>query len=427
MKNYHFKVYKNLPNKPGVYIFKDKSGNVLYVGKAINLKNRVKNYFRENQENVRIANLLKKIAKIDFVKTASEFESLFLEARLIKQYQPKYNVQLKDDKRYLYVGLTNEKYPKVCFVRQPELEKLSVWYGPFPTARAIRDTLRLIRRIFPFRSCKKLPKSTCLFYQLKLCPGMCVQKVPAYRQTIKSLKLLLSGQNEKLMIDLQKKMMQAASKLEYEEAALLKKQIQMMENLWQNYKRLPEGEVVQKKLESLRRLLTAKQGFEPFLIQRLEAYDVANLGQKIVVGAMVVFLEGEPGNKAYRQFKIRGSFEGDPEALKEVLLRRLNHPEWIYPQVILVDGGKGQVSAAFKALKEKNLSGQIGLVGLAKREETIIIPKIQKGKIISWSLINFDAHELGLQLLQQARDEAHRFAQRYYKKLHRRVTFSGLR
>jgi excinuclease ABC subunit C len=149
---------------------------------------------------------------------------------------------------------------------------------------------------------------------------------------------------------------------------------------------------------------------------------VANLGEKIIVGAMAVFIDGEPSNSLYRQFKIQGSWN-DPQGLKEIIKRRLAHQEWIYPQVILVDGGKGQVSAAFEALREKDLVGQIGVLGLAKKEEKIFIPKISQNQIIGWKLLSYSPELPVLQLLQYARDEAHRFAQRYYKKLLKKVTF----
>lgn len=416
------KIYEHLPFKPGVYLFKDKSGNVLYIGKAINLKKRVKNYYSENKVNIRTENLLNQTIKADFITTNTEIESLLLEARLIKQYRPKYNVRLKDDKRYLYVGITKQKYPAVRLIRQPEKElKLLDWFGPFPTSQSIREVLRLLRRIFPFCTCGKMPKS-CFYSHLNLCPGKDENQLKDYQQTIKSIRLFLAGQISPLIKDLKKKMEKSAKNLEFEEAATYKRQIQMIENLMLGFKRFPEGEKPKKQLKSLRRLLVRWQGIDPVVIHRLEAFDVANLGRKIIVGAMAVFNEGEPEKVSYRQFRLKKPFLGDPEALKEILLRRFNHPEWIYPQLILVDGGKGQVRAVFQALKKRGMAKQIALLGLAKKQEIIVVPRVQKGKISGWKRLSYAAGSGVLQLLQYARDEAHRFSQRYYHTLYRKTT-----
>ena len=424
-KNKDLRLYQDLPNKPGVYLFKDKSGKVLYIGKAINLKNRVKNYYSEKNVNTRIKNLLTQTVKIDFVTTKTEIESLLLEARLIKQYRPKYNVRLKDDKRHLYVGISRQKYPAVLLIRQPEKEtKLLDWFGPFPTSQSIREVLRLLRRIFPFCACGKLPKS-CFYSHLNLCPGQDERLLSNYPQTIKSIRLFLNGQISPAVLDLRKRMEKSAKNLEFEQAGCYKRQIQMIENLLLGFKRFPDEAKPRKQLQALRKLLVRWQGIEPGTIHRLEAFDVANLGKKLIVGAMVVFNEGEPEKANYRLFKLKEPFLGDPEALKEILSRRLNHPEWIYPQLILVDGGKGQVSAAFKALKIKGLAKQIALIGLTKKQETIVIPKIKKGKISGWKLLSYAAGSGILQLLQFARDEAHRFAQRYYHTLYRKTTLSS--
>jgi excinuclease ABC subunit C len=192
----------------------------------------------------------------------------------------------------------------------------------------------------------------------------------------------------------------------------------MVQDLLTRRPKSADEERVEKQLTQLKDLFIRYQSFDPYLIHRLEAYDIANLGGEIIVGSMVAFTEGEPDPSQYRQFKILNQYQDDFEALKQILLRRLYHQEWIYPQVIVVDGGKGQVSALFEALKEKGLVGKIGLLGLAKELETIIIPKIHQSKITGWKTLNLSPNSPALQLLQHARDEAHRFAQRYYKKLH---------
>jgi len=423
-----FQAIKNFPNQPGVYLFKDKSGNVLYVGKAINLRKRVKNYFEKNVGENRINYLLESAKKIDYIVVNSEVEALLLEARLIKQYKPKFNVRLKDDKRYLYAGISKEDYPRVFLLRKPEqTSQLLAWFGPFPSAQSIKEVLRLLRRIFPYRSCRKMPKKVCLYYHLNLCPGMCQYPLQkgSYLASIKKIKLFLEGKISFLVKKLEKQMKKEADNLAFEDAKEIHRQIETIKNMLGKFKKMPEEQRIRRALEWLRRIATRYQKTEPGIIHRLEAYDIANLGKEIIVGSMVVFVNGEPDPSLYRQFKIKKCSGGDPQALEEIIYRRLVHQEWLYPQLILVDGGKPQLSAAFSALKKAGLSSQIPLFGLAKKKETIIIPLIEKERIKGYKQIKNSPKAVGLPILQFARDEAHRFAQRYYKKLHRRLIFFG--
>jgi len=429
-------LYEHLPKSAGVYLFKDNVRKVLYVGKALNIKNRVKNHFSNKDDELRHQNLILQVEKIDFQTVSSELEALLLEARLVKQYRPKFNERLKDDKRYLYVGISKEKYPRIYLLRKPEIEEnLADWFGPFPTASALKEILRLLRRIFPYRSCKSrispnlpnipnipnLPHKSCLYYHLRLCPAPCINLVENYSQIIQKIRLFLNGDIKPLLNLLTKQMNEASASLKFEEAQVAKRQIEMLENLLQRRPKSADEEKTSKQVGQLKDLLIHYQGFDPFIVHRIEAFDVSNLGKEITVGSMVAFIEGEPAPDQYRQFKIVGIIQNDVEALKQIILRRLNHQEWIFPQVILVDGGKGQVSAAFAALKQKDLTSKIGLLGLEKKFETIIIPKIEKGKIISWKSLSFSSTSPVLQLLQHIRDESHRFAQRYYKKLHKKT------
>lgn len=431
------KFYQSLPKSPGVYLFKDKARNVIYVGKAINLNNRVKSHFTDKTNDLRHQNLISLVKKVDFQTVSGELEALLLEARLIKQYRPKYNSLLKDDKRYLYVGFSKEKYPRIYLLRKPEIEEnLADWFGPFPTATAIKEILRFLRRIFPYRTCKSRvslnspnlpnhPNKPCLYFHLHLCPAPCVNEVKNYSQTIQKIRLFLNGEIKPLLNLLTKQMNEASKSLKFEEAQVAKGQITMVQNLLSRRPRSADEEKTDKQLGQLKDLLIRYQGFDPFIIHRIEAFDISNLGKEITVGSMVAFVNGEPDASLYRQFRVIGVIQNDTEAIKQIILRRLNHQEWVFPQVILVDGGKGQVSAAFEALKEKNLSGKIGLLGLTKQFETTIIPRINKDKIVSWkSLPSFPkSPSSSLQLLQAIRDESHRFAQRYYKKLHKKKLF----
>jgi len=428
-----FNLYKTLPKSPGVYLFKDEKQKVIYIGKAINLRNRVKNHFTDKNDDLRHKNLIFLVEKVDFQTVSGEFEALLLEARLIKQYKPKFNILLKDDTRYLYVGITKDKFPQIKLVRQPEKDdNLSDWFGPFPSSYGLKEVLRFVRRIFPYRSCENLPKKVCLYSHLKLCPAPCINQVESYSQTIHKIKMLLNGEIKPLISLLTKQMNLSSQKQNFEEAQGYKRQIEMIQNLLTKKPKSAEEERFVKQLEQLKNILIRYQGFDPFIIHRLEAYDISNLGKEIIVGSMVAFIGGEPDTSQYRQFhqslrspersrgtKGEGSEINDPAHIKSVILRRLNHQEWVYPQIILVDGGKGQISAAFEALKEKNLAGKVGLLGLTKEFETIVIPEIKIDKITGWKKLNLSTNSPALQLLQHSRDEAHRFAQRYYRKLHR--------
>lgn len=418
-------LYSGLPKTPGVYLFKNKDQQVIYIGKAINLRNRVKNHFTDKNDDLRHQNLVSLTEKVDFQVVSGELEALLLEARLIKQYRPKYNALLKDDKRYLYVGISNEKYPKIYLLRKPEIEKnLADWFGPFPTAQNLKEILRLLRRIFPYRSCKKLPVKPCLYYHLRLCSAMCSRPVENYSQTIQKIRFFLNGDIKPLLSLLTEQMNEASKSLKFEDAQMVKKQIEMLQNLLLRRPKSADEAKADKQLAQLKDLLIRYQGFDPFIIHRVEAFDISNLGKEITVGSMVAFVNAEPDTSLYRQFRIIGIIQNDTDAIKQIVLRRLSHQEWVFPQVILVDGGKGQISAAFEALQEKNLVGKIGLLGLAKQFETIIIPRIKKDKIIDWKLISSpnprSLGEVG-QLLQHIRDESHRFAQRYYRKLHQKA------
>jgi excinuclease ABC subunit C len=412
------KIKLNLPAKTGVYLFKDKNQQVLYVGKATNLQERIKSHWRDDLHDPRLARLLARTAQIDYEVAASELEALLLEIKLIKTYLPFYNTRLKDNKRYLYVGFTKEKYPRVIFLRQPEKSSaLLDWFGPFPNATSLKKLLRYLRRIFPYRTCLKFGKP-CFYYHLHRCPGVCFQEVPEYRQTVKKLRLFLGGETEDLTGYLQRQLRQASRQENFEQAQALQEQILLIKKLLGRYQAAPERNQYQLALEELRHLIVKYQPVEPFRIHRLEGYDVANLGRQIIVGAMVVLTEGELDNQAYRQFKIRSAQINDPAGIREVLIRRLKHQEWLYPQVILVDGGRTQLSAAYSALAAYRLEKQIALIGLTKKTETVIVPDFSAKK---WTEVNLPADSQVLQLLQKSRNEAHRFAQRYYHCLHHQL------
>ena len=443
---------KKLPKKPGVYIFKNQKGKIIYIGKALSLKNRVSSYFQNKHNDAKTLELIENITDLQIIEVSSEFEALLLEAKLIKQHKPKYNIQAKDGKSYLYIIISKEYPNRIYASRQPEKEEsILSWYGPFPSSREVQEILKTIRRIFPFRSCVNLPKKTCLYYHLKLCPGACVnqdnrisriseqsleqenknqdnreQSQEEYKKTIVQIKQMLSGKVGSLIKSLNIEMKSFAKTTDFEKASEIKYKIDSLQRLTQVWKNIPKDrEYLAKGIEEIKNILIKSGGINLIALNKIEGYDVSNLGNQVIVGSMVAFVNAEPEKSQYRKFNLKYnlSFQDDPEGIKQIVRRRLNHPEWVLPQLILIDGGKTQIIAAFQALKEKKLTKQIPVLGLAKKEEKIIIPKIIDGEIKAWKTIKYQSSSLVHQLLQQIRDEAHRFAQRYYKKLYRKITF----
>ena len=437
---------RELPKKPGVYIFRNSTGRIIYIGKALVLKNRVRSYFI-GKHDAKTVELIANIAKLEWIIVNSEFEALLLEARLIKQHEPKYNVAQKDNKSYLYIIIGKEFPNRIFTARWTELSQpLDSWYGPFPSSSDAKQVLRFIRRIFPFRSCKKLPKSPCLYFHLRLCPGVCQMSLQTqtkqfqtkteiasslnaprndnktdYGKIITQIRQIVSGKITSLLTSLKKEMKIASKNQKYEEAQKIKDQIDSLTALTEGWRTVPKEKTdISKTMLALRKLLVKYQGFDPITLNKIEGYDVSNLGREIIVGSMVSFIEGEPEKELYRKFNLKYDLisQDDPEGIRQIIKRRLNHPEWLYPQLIVIDGGKTQVGAAFEAIKDQKLLGQISLVGLTKEFETLVIPRIQNEKIVKWSLIRLSRHSPELQLLQRIRDESHRFAKRYYQLLH---------
>jgi len=415
---------RQLPKKPGVYVFKNKQGQIIYIGKALSLKNRVSSYF-QGRHDQKTDELVINIADLQFIVVNSEFEALLLEAKLIKQHKPKYNIQAKDGKSYLYIIISKQFPNRIFASRQPENEEdILSWYGPFPSGREVQEILKTIRRIFPFRSCAVLPKRVCLYHHLKLCPGVCVYSTEQYSISVNQIKQMLLGKTGNLIKSLEKEMTFAAKALEFEKAREIKFKIDSLRRLTQGWKSLPrDGQYLAKGIDEIKNLLIKYGGINLIALNKIEGYDVSNLSSSVIVGSMVAFVNGEPDKSQYRKFNLKYNltFQDDPEGIKQIIRRRLNHPEWILPQVILVDGGKTQISAAFSALKEKGLENQIGLLGITKEEEILLFPQIKNRSIYSWKRLRLPRSSDALQILQHIRDESHRFAQKYYRKLHSKI------
>ena len=384
---------KKFPDSPGVYIMRDSHRRPLYIGKASSLKRRVLSYFQRPQET-RIEQMLSQVQNIDTQKTDSVIEALFLENDLIKKYKPKYNVKLKDDKTFLGIFITKEDWPRVMPARLTQKLPKGEFYGPFPSAGQVREALQIIRKIFPFRvSCTPMSGKGCFEYHLGQCPGVCAGKmsIKDYQKTIRQIKLFLKGKKKSVILELEGDMRLAAKDTDFEKAAKLRDKIFAL-----------------KHIQDVALITEENLQYPQDIPARIEAYDVSNISGAFAVGSMVVFSEGLIDKSQYRKFKIK-SFEGsdDIRAIKEILDRRLNHKEWSYPDLILIDGGKGQVNGAKEIIKSRRLN--IPIVGIAKG------PNRDKDELIGAENLSIER-----KLLLRLRDEAHRFAIEYYRLRHRK-------
>ncbi len=379
------------------------------------MRKRVQSYFRKNTGLSKVGYLVAEIADLDYILTSSEAEALILEASLIKKYQPKYNVDLRDDKTYPLIEVTGEKFPAVYVVRPRIRKKTSKYYGPYVNPRLIREALTFIRKIFHFRTCDPLPEKPCLDYHIGLCDGPCSGAIQQkeYAKIIRHVCLILEGKKDRLFRNLQRDMEKLAKARRFEEAARVRDQLYALGALYSGTKELN----FYKEAEQLQRVLGL-----PRRPDRIEAFDISNIMGRQSVGSMVSFLNGKPDKNNYRRFRIK-DVEGidDFKMIAEVVRRRysrLKKEGLLFPDLILIDGGKGQLAAAQKELLL--LECDIPLVSLAKREEEIFLPGKRKAVILP-------KDSLGLQLLQRIRDEAHRFAVTYHRKLRSREVFTRSR
>ena len=404
-------IIKKLPLTSGVYLMKDASGKVIYVGKAVSLRKRVQSYFRKKKTMSKTDFLVEDIRSIDHIVTDSEAEALLLEASLIKQYDPKYNVELRDDKSYPYIEITGEEYPKVTVVRPREKNPKSRYYGPYVEVKLIREALSIIRKIFPFRTCEPFPDKECLDYHIGLCDAPCIKNITKkeYARNIRSVRMILEGRKDQLFRSLRKEMEKTARARDYEMAAKTRDQIRAIGALYSGTKDIN----YYKEAEQLQRMLGLSR--RPV---RIEAFDTSNIMGGQAVGSMVSFLNGKPDKNNYRRFRIR-EVEGidDYEMIAEIVRRRysrLKKEGKLFPDLMVIDGGKGQLSAALAELQK--LEVEIPVISLAKREEDIFLPNKRRSIVLPLD-------SLALRLLQRLRDEAHRFAITYHRNLRGKNVF----
>lgn len=544
---------KELPQKPGVYLFKDETGTVIYVGKAIKLRNRVSSYFRSEAGagSTRIQSMISKIRDFDYAVTDNEVESLVMENNFIKQLHPKYNVRMRDDKNYLFIKIcVQDEIPTISFEHQIT-DRKARYFGPYTNSTAARDTLRMVRRIFPYCANPKVGSKPCFYYHIQKCPGVCFGKISPeeYRKTIVKIISFLEGRQTEVLKELQSQMKFLARHKQYEKAAKVRDQIYALNramerqklvyakninqdvfslhmepscaavNLFriregkliskenfiiENTKQVPQPEILEEflpayylnatslpqeillpvkvKEDELLELFTtlraqnngkhgtkivypshgtkadliklgsenARQHLEaqsdktlledarllaalkelqrvldiPQLPGRMECFDISNIQGTNAVGSMVVFDYARPKKDAYRKFKIKKKQTPDDFAMmREMLERRFLRSiegdpgkRWPMPDLVIVDGGKGQLSTVVEVLKKYDL--KLPIIGLAKRIEEIFLP----GKSTP---ILLPQNSIALYLLQRIRDEAHRFAITYHRKLRSKSAVSS--
>jgi excinuclease ABC subunit C len=553
---------QTVPTKPGVYLMRDEQGQVIYVGKSVNLRHRVRSYFQASaSHSLKLHRLIYHIADFDFIVTDSEIEALILECNLIKEHRPKYNIRLKDDKRYPYIKITwQEDYPRVIVTRRMERDGAR-YFGPYTAVWAVHQTLDMLRRLFPYLTCNReitgQDTRACLYYHIGRCAGPCIGAISKeeYRALIRRICLFLEGKAEEIVADLQGQMTSAAEALDFERAAALRDQIRAIEWVTTQQKialavgkdedvialarenddtcvqvffirqgkligreyfiltgtaeedeaeivasfvkqfyddaayvpmkvilptNVEEAIVIESWLRSKRgskvKLHVPKRGRGKELVQmaaenaaetlaslraqwmadegrsvealaqlqehlgleeaptRIEGYDISNIQGTAATGSMVVFVKGVPRKSDYRRFRIR-TVEGadDYAMMQEVLRRRFKRAiegrageeekgadVWtILPDLVIIDGGKGQLNAALEVLEEHGLKGEVPAIGLAKKQEEIFLPGRSEPLVLP-------RDSQGLYLLQRIRDEAHRFAIGYHRKLRAKKSLASI-
>jgi len=392
------------PDSPGVYLMKDKTGKVIYAGKAKSLKKRLDSYLGGDLE-AKTAAMVSNALDIEFRLTQTEGLALLLEAALIHKYKPKYNVALRDDKSFPFVKITDEEFPAVCITRKVETDAAR-YFGPYTNAKLLRQALKVIRNYFPYRSCKKLPKKPCIYYRIRLSPAPCARRInkAEYAKTIKSISLILEGRCDSLIKKLTKEMRLMARQRNFEEAAALRDKILSLSSLGSEY-HIPNAG-----LSDLKELLGLKR-----LPIRIEGFDVSDISGKEACASMVSFYDGMPDKNNYRRFRIK-SVEGidDYAMIREVVARRYSRliKEGIFlPDLILIDGGKAHLESAQRELMKLGL--KVPLVSIAKEEENIYTTARPQP-------LRLSHYTPALNLIRRVRNEAHRFALSYHHILRRK-------
>jgi excinuclease ABC subunit C len=425
-----------LPTGPGCYVYKDAAGAEIYVGKAKHLRRRVASYFQRSEGHPqRTLRLVQEVADLHVIETDSEVEALLLENALIKDLQPRFNVKLKDDKSYPLIAITREEFPRVFCTRERDLPEVD-YVGPFGSAKELYRAYHFLMRVFRFRVCdldlheedpKRRHFAPCLNWHIKRCSAPCTTRIGRedYASDIRALRAFLTGRAKgEVIAGLRARMKQAAAELRFEDAARCRDQLHALDRLKERGRLRdydePDAPVIDLHagLEKLRQHLRL-----PAAPRVIEGFDIAHLQGSHVVASMVQFVAGVPNKDAYRRFKIRGADGAAPgnddfAAMREVVgrrYRRLRDEGAALPDLVLVDGGHGQLAMALEVLREAGVAGP-ALVGLAKKDEVLVLP--------DGSELALGRRDPGLKLLMYVRDEAHRFCRRYFHLLQHQA-FAG--
>ncbi len=422
---------RGFPTTPGLYLMKDAQGRVIYVGKAKNLRARAGSYFQKTAaEDKRICDWVGEIADVDFLAADSEVDALLLEARLIKEIQPKHNQDLKDDKSFPYLQITTgDDFPRVNFTRQPADRGVKL-YGPFPRAKSLRGAIQVLQKIFKFRTCSLEIEEgdprwrwfrPCLLHSIDQCTAPCNLQIDreSYRKDIRRLRLFLDGKKDVVLAEMEADMKEASHALQFEKAARLRDELKALKNinLRGDLDKHAQPEVFyvdpRRGLKGLKKVL----GLES-IPRTIDCVDIAHLGGTETVGSLVTFIDGLPFKPGYRRYKIQSVTGVDDYAsIREVVSRRIQgkqERDEPFPDIFMIDGGKGQLNAALSAFEALGVKPPT-VISLAKQNEEIYVPGRSDPIVLKRT-------SFSLRLLQYARDEAHRFAQHYHHMLRKKRT-----
>jgi excinuclease ABC subunit C len=425
------------PDDPGCYLWKDAEGRVIYVGKAKHLRRRIASYVQRLDDHApRTLRMLQEAVDLEWLVTDSEVEALLLENQLIKDVQPRFNVLLKDGKDYPVLAITREEFPRVYVTRQRGLPGTD-YLGPFVSGLDLQRAYHFLQRAFRVRTCEldlhesdpaRRSFSPCLNWHIKRCSAPCTTKIGAveYGEDIRALRAFVTGRGAKgpLMDALRARMKEAASQLRFEDAARIRDQLQALDRLKERGKLSDYREPAAPVIDIGAGVLALQKHLGLAGPARtIEGFDIAHLQGNYVVASLVQFVNGVPNKDGYRRFRVKGAMEqarnDDFASMREVVgrrYRRLKEEGTPFPDLVLIDGGTGQLNAALAALAEEGVQLP-GIVGLAKREETIVLPDGRN--------LRLPRRDAGLRLLQYVRDEAHRFCRRYYHLLQRQALDTG--
>ncbi|MFC1548369.1 GIY-YIG nuclease family protein [Candidatus Omnitrophota bacterium] len=414
------KKIKSLPDTPGVYMFLDGKGKIIYAGKARRLKRRVASYFQAGRaRDARLELLVSEVRNIKFIRASSEAEALIYEAGLIKDHSPRFNIELKDDKSYPFLKLTvNEEYPRLFLTRR-RMNDGAIYYGPYVEVKLLKEALSFMKKVFPLRTCRRFHKTVCLEYHIGQCLGPCEGKVSSreYKEMVGQLKKFLEGRKDDLTRSLEKQMKKLSGKRQYEKALSVKKRIEALTAIQQLHDRSQHP--IYGELDELQNALDL-----PSLPVTIECFDISNIRGEQSVGSMVRFVAGMPRKSEYRKYKVRTVKDiDDYSMIREIIHRRYKRLKMegkALPNLVLIDGGKGHLAVAMDELEGLGLK-DMNVASIAKEHNHLYIPSRRHP-------IRLSPGSRLLLLIQRIRDEAHRFAITYHRKLRRTVKFdTGLK